>query len=173
MDTLPPQTPDLLELLYIFLGGAGLTAVVALINHWLTHRRQKQETEDARVLKLIELATDAVVKNYENLLAASDQRNEKLVAEFNKYRTQLAEVTDKWRAAEAEKWELEFALKQAEWDVSQRESTLEERHGIIKQLHQQIESLQRRIADQDAYIETLRAEIDSLIRPELEPAGDD
>src|SRR5690625_2398810 len=100
MDTLPPQTPDLLELLYIFLGGAGLTAVVALINHWLTHRRQKQETEDARVLKLIELATDAVVKNYENLLAASDQRNEKLVAEFNRYRTQLAEVTDKWRAAE-------------------------------------------------------------------------
>src|SRR5690625_6271006 len=92
MDTLPPQTPDLLELLYIFLGGAGLTAVVALINHWLTHRRQKQETEDARVLKLIELATDAVVKNYENLLAASDQRNEKLVAEFNRSEEHTSEL---------------------------------------------------------------------------------
>src|SRR5690625_7823011 len=102
MDTLPPQTPDLLELLYIFLGGAGLTAVVALINHWLTHRRQKQETEDARVLKLIELATDAVVKSDENLLAACDQRNEKRVEEFNRYRTQRGEGTDEGRAAGGE-----------------------------------------------------------------------
>src|SRR5690625_1199090 len=173
MDTLAPQTPDLLELLYIFIGGAGLTAVVALLNHWPTHRRQKHDTEVARVLTLLELASDDVVKNYEDRGGDTDQRNEKRVAECNRYRTQLEEVTDKWRVAAAEMWQLDFAIKLAEWDVSQRESTLEERHGIIKHLHQQIESLQRRIADQDAYIETLRAEIDSLIRPELEPAGDD
>src|SRR5690625_1569142 len=122
MDTLPPQTPDLLELLYIFLGGAGLTAVVALINHCLTHRRQKQETEDARVLKLIELATDAVVKNYENLLAASEQRNEKLVAEFNRDRTELAELTDKWRGAEDDRGESEMKQKRDERDASRRKA---------------------------------------------------